>query len=81
MALLPLQGLFSGDFVLVVAPVDDQDPMSTVAQKVAYHAVGKRVAAQDRPMQVNFNGEIVAEDATPATLGMLPMDFVEVSYR
>lgn len=81
MALLPLQGLFLGDFVLVVAPVDDQDPMSTVAQKVAYHVVGKRVAAQDRPMQVRFNGEIVAEDATPATLGMLPMDFVEVSYR
>jgi toluene monooxygenase system protein B len=81
MALLPLQGLFLGDFVLVVAPVDDQDPMSTVAQKVAYHVVGKRVAEQDRPMQVRFNDEIVAEDATPATLGMLPMDFVEVSYR
>ena len=81
MALLPLQGLFLGDFVLVVAPVDDQDPMSTVAQKVAYHVVGKRVAAQDRPMQVRFNGEVVAEDATPATLGMLPMDFVEVSYQ
>ena len=81
MALLPLQGLFLGDFVLVVAPVDDQDPMSTVAQKVAYHVVGKRVAEQDRPMQVRFNDEIVAEDATPATLGMLPMDFVEVSYQ
>ncbi len=80
MALFPLQGLFAGDFVVVVAPVDDADPMSTVAEKVAYHAVGKRVAAQDRPMQVSFNGEILAEDATPASLGMLPMDFVEVSY-
>jgi toluene monooxygenase system protein B len=80
MALLPLQGLFVGDFVVVVVPVDDGDPMSTVAEKVAYHAVGKRVAAQHQPMQVSWNGEVVAADATPASVGMLPMDFLEVGY-
>jgi toluene monooxygenase system protein B len=80
MALFPLQGLFVGDFVTVVAPVDDADPMSSVAEQVAYHSVGKRVAPRDRPMQVTWNGKIVSPDATPASLGMLPMDYVEVSY-
>jgi toluene monooxygenase system protein B len=80
MALFPLTGAFRGDFVVQLIPVDDADTMDVVAEKVAAHAVGLRVAPQDMPMQVLHNGEIVPTDATVAGHGMAPMDFVEVRY-
>jgi toluene monooxygenase system protein B len=80
MALFPLQGMFDGDFVLMLVPVDDQDTMTQVAEKVAYHVVGRRVPAQDRPMQVRYNSVPVAPDATVTGAGFGPMDVVEVGY-
>ncbi|MDV2477549.1 toluene monooxygenase [Rhodococcus zopfii] len=80
MALFPLQGMFDGDFVLMLVPVDDQDTMTQVAEKVAYHAVGRRVPAQDRPMQVRHKTVPVAPDATVTSAGFGPMDVVEVGY-
>ncbi|MEF9412237.1 toluene-4-monooxygenase system B family protein [Rhodococcus sp. IITD102] len=80
MALFPLQGMFDGDFVLMLVPVDDQDTMTQVAEKVAYHVVGHRVAAQDRPLQVRHNSVAVAPDATVTGAGFGPMDVVEVGY-
>ena len=35
MSLFPLQAVFDGDFVVILVPVDDEDPMTTVAAKVA----------------------------------------------
>jgi len=80
MALFPLQGMFDGDFVLMLVPVDDQDTMTQVAEKVAHHAVGRRVAAQDRPLQVRRNSVPVPADATVTSAGFGPMDVVEVGY-
>jgi toluene monooxygenase system protein B len=80
MALFPVQGCVEGDFVLVLVPVDDQDPMSTVAQAIAYHGIGKRVAAQDRPLRVRWQGDLVADDTTIAALGCAPLDVLEVVY-
>ena len=48
MALFPVQGIVEGDFVIVLVPVDDTDPMTVVAEKIAHHGVGKRVAAHRR---------------------------------
>lgn len=79
MALFPLQAAFDGDFVVLLVPVDDEDPMSVVAQKVWHHAAG-RVEAQERPMRVRFNAVDVADDATVVTAGIGPMDVIQVGY-
>lgn len=80
MALFPVQGCVEGDFVLVLVPVDDQDPMSVVAQAIAHHGIGTRVAAQDRPLRVRWQGDLVDDDATIASLGCAPLDVLEVVY-
>ncbi|WP_320782024.1 toluene-4-monooxygenase system B family protein [Streptomyces sp. CRN 30] len=80
MALFPLQALFDGDLVVLLVPVDDADPMTVVAGKVAHHVVGRRVAARDRPLRVRHDGRTLPDDATVVTLGMKPLDVVEVGY-
>ncbi len=78
MALFPVQGIVEGDFVVVLAPVDDADPMTVVAQKIAHHGVGLRVPARDRPLRVRHHGRVLDDDATVMTAGVAPMDVLEV---
>jgi toluene monooxygenase system protein B len=80
MALFPLQAVFDGDFVALVVPVDDTDPMSVVADKVAHHAVGHRVAAQDRPLTVRHNGATLPDDMILSGTQITPMDVIQVGY-
>lgn len=80
MAPFPVQGFVDGDFVVVLALVDDTDPIPVVAEKIAYHSVGKRVPAQDRPMKVKRNGEELPDDGTLSSLGVTPLDVLEVVY-
>jgi toluene monooxygenase system protein B len=80
MALFPVQGIFEGDFVVLLVPVDTDDPMTVVADKIAHHVVGRRVAAQDRPMRVRRQGEFLAADATVAESNLSPLDVLEVVY-
>jgi toluene monooxygenase system protein B len=80
MALFPLQGIFDGDFVVLLVPVDTEDPMTVVAEKVAHHVVGRRVAAQDRPMRVRRQGEFLADETTVAEANLSPLDVLEVVY-
>ncbi len=46
MADFPLYSNFQGDFVPQLVLVDSEDTMDQVAQKCAYHSVGRRVAPQ-----------------------------------
>jgi toluene monooxygenase system protein B len=80
MALFPLQAAFRGDFVALFVPVDDQDTMDVVAQKVAYHVIHRRLPPQEVPMRVQYNAQVLPPDQTVAQAGMLPMSFVEVFY-
>ena len=80
MSLFPIQAVFDGDFVVILVPVDDEDPMTTVAAKVAHHAVGHRVPQQGRPLRVRHQGSVLAGDATVVTAGVAPMDVVQVGY-
>jgi toluene monooxygenase system protein B len=80
MALFPVQGIFANDFVVVLVPIDDEDPMTVVAEKIAHHTVNRRVAAEPRPMQVSHKGTALAPDATVVTAGVAPMDVLQVSY-
>lgn len=75
-----VQGIFHGDFVALLIAVQDGDTMTEVANKVAYHVVGKRVAPQDRPMQVSLNGKLLPDRATVADAGFKHWDVVEVAY-
>jgi toluene monooxygenase system protein B len=80
MALFPVLGITEGDFVVVLAPVDDTDPMSVVAEKIAYHGVGKRVADPGRPLHVRYKGTVLDDDATIVDAGCTPMDVLEVVF-
>jgi toluene monooxygenase system protein B len=80
MALLPLQAAFRGDFVALLVPVDDQDTMDVVAQKVAYHVINRRLPPQDAPMRVKYNDQVLPPDQTVAQAGMRLMSFVQVFY-
>ena len=44
MALFPITGRFVGDFVPHLVAVDTDDTMDQIAEKVAVHSVGRRVA-------------------------------------
>jgi toluene monooxygenase system protein B len=81
MAIVPLQAVFDGDIAVILVPVDDQDTMRVVAAKVAHHAAGARVAAEDRPLAVTFQGRVVADDVTTAAAGIGRLDVVRVGYR
>jgi toluene monooxygenase system protein B len=78
MALFPVQGIVEGDFVVVLVPVDDTDPMTVVAEKIAHHGIGTRVAATGGALKVRWNGELLADDATIAGVGCAPLDVLEV---
>jgi toluene monooxygenase system protein B len=61
MADFPINSNFEGDFVLQVVLVDTEDSMDEVAEKCAYHSVGRRVAPQpDKVMRVrNHETQVV----------------------
>lgn len=80
MALFPVQAIFEGDFVVQLVALDDADPMSVAATKVAHHAVGLRVAEQERPMRVTHDGRVLDPDDTVVTAGVGPMDVLQVGY-
>ena len=80
MALIPLTAAFREDFVVQLVPVEDSDTIATVAQKVAAHAVGLRVAPRQSPMQVIFQGRVLDPEKKVADVPLSPMDFVEVRY-
>jgi toluene monooxygenase system protein B len=80
MAMVPLQAVFRGDCLTLLVPVDHQDTMAMVAQKVARHVINRRLPAQDAPMRVRYQGRLLPTDHTVAQAGLSPMSFVEVFY-
>ena len=80
MATVPLQAVFRGDFATMLILVDDEDTMEVVAQKVAYHVIGRRLPPQKAPMRVQYNGLVLPPDQTVAQAAMPQMSFVEVFY-
>lgn len=66
--------------MVLLVPVDTDDPMTVVAQKIGHHVVGRRVAAQDRPLRVRRRGKFLADEATVAESNLAPLDVLEVVY-
>ncbi|HEX3426989.1 MAG TPA: toluene-4-monooxygenase system B family protein [Acidimicrobiales bacterium] len=77
---VPVNGLFGSDFVSHLILLDANDSMVQVAEKVAHHAVGKRVAPRDAEMAVYFGDRRLPPDVTVAQAGIGPLQFVFVDY-
>jgi toluene monooxygenase system protein B len=80
MVTVPLQAAFRGDFATLLVLVEDEDTMEVVAQKVAYHVIGRRLPPQDAPLRVQHNGLVLLPEQTVAQASMPSMSFVEVFY-
>lgn len=80
--MVPLVGVFEGDFVAQLFVVEETDAMAAVAKKLAKHAVGLRVAPQENMvLEVVKEGRPIASQLTVAEAGIEPMDIVTVRYR
>lgn len=80
MAMLPVQGMVLGDFVINLVPIESTDTMDKVAEAIAYHSVNRRVAKQDKPLRIRFNGHVLPLDATPESAGVGLLDYLEAFY-
>ena len=77
---IPINAKFGNDFVMHVVVVNTSDTMAEVAQRVAYHSVGKRVRPQDRDMVVYYEGRAVADNETVSQVGIGPFQQIFVDY-
>lgn len=78
--MIPLAGLFDGDFVTQLFVVEQEDTLNQLAEKLSVHAVGLRVEREDRPYEVVINGEVLSGDKKVKEVGLTPMDYVLVRY-
>jgi toluene monooxygenase system protein B len=78
--LVPLNAIFSTDFVQLLVPVTTANTMNEVAAAVAHHSEGRRVRAQPYPKVVIFNGKQMPGHMTVAEAGIGPLDHVAVEY-
>ena len=83
MALFPIYGRFIGDFVPHLVAVDTDDTMAEVAAKIAVHSVGRRLRKRpgDEGFEVLVAGEPVAGDVVLGSLGLRPLDWIDVRFR
>ena len=78
---VPINGLFVGDIVSHLVVVLDTDTIAQLAEKVAEHSVGIKVAPREGPMVVYLDGgDELPLGATVAASGIRPMQFVTVKY-
>jgi len=79
--MIPLVGVFEGDFVAQLFVVENGDPMTAVAEKLAVHAVNLRVMPENRPLEVVKDDRPLPDSMTVQDAGLQPMDVVRVRYR
>ena len=83
MAAFPINSNFEGDFVLQLVPVDTEDTMDQVAEKCAYHSVGRRVAAQpDKVLRVRMHqtSENYPRDMKVSEAGWRPTETLDIIF-
>ncbi len=83
MALFPIYGRFAGDFLSQLVAVDTDDTMDQVAEKVAVHVVGRRIARPATPpgYDVLLDGEVIAPATTLGELELVPLQWLDVRFR
>jgi toluene monooxygenase system protein B len=83
MAAFPIHSNFQHDFVIQLVEVDTDDTMDVVAEKCAYHSVGRRVAPQpDKIMRVRRHGTEVfyPRDMQVCDSGLRPTETVDIIF-
>jgi toluene monooxygenase system protein B len=78
--LVPINARFDEDFVTQLVLVTTADTMTEVAEKVAYHVVGRRIAPRDAAMVVTYQGKTLPPDVTVADAGIAPLQNVYVNW-
>jgi hypothetical protein len=83
MALFPIYGRFVGDFVPHLVPVDTDDTMDAVAEKVAVHTVGRRLPhpAAPKGYDVYLDDRLIPASTTLGTLDLMPLQWLDVRFR
>lgn len=77
---VPLTFIFRGDLVAQLIKVEDADTMDVVAEKVAYHIVGRRQPDEGTPLRVYVDGEVQPPERTVAEAGLGHMHHIEVGF-
>ena len=77
---VPINAMFSGDFVTQLVLVLDTDTIDEAAGKVAAQVVGRRVPPRDAGLVVRFDGKVVPGGITVAQSGISPLDIVNVGW-
>jgi toluene monooxygenase system protein B len=85
MAQVPLASSFQGDFILKLVVVEEDDTMDQVAQKVAGHTADRTAplpaGAVLRVRLPEATGPPLPRDATVRSLGLYPMDAIEIVFQ
>lgn len=77
---MPIVSHFRGDLLYGLTLIEDTATIDEVAQACAAHSVGRRVAPQDRPLEVVHRGRVLDGGLTAAEAGLEPMTDVIVGY-
>jgi toluene monooxygenase system protein B len=78
--LVPVNAIFSDDFVEILVPITTANTIAEVAAAVAHHVEGRRVRARDLPKAVWHNDRILDDRLTVAEAGIAPFDHIRVDY-
>lgn len=78
--LVPVNAIFSDDFVEILVPITTANTIAEVAAAVAHHVEGRRVRARDLPKAVWHNDRILDNHLTVAEAGIAPFDHIRVDY-
>lgn len=77
---VPINARFDEDFVTQLVLVTSADTMQEVAEKVAYHVVGRRLPPRDAPMVIRYRGRELPADMTVEEAGIEPLQNVYVNW-
>mgnify|MGYP001610273509 FL=1 len=86
MAMFPIYGVFEGDFVPHLVAIETDNSMAEVAEAVAVHSVGRRVAHNPKAKgyEAEVKGSVVDLKLKFADVmeqhGLAPLDFVTVRF-
>jgi toluene monooxygenase system protein B len=80
MAPLPITATFSGDIVTLAVLVDDADTAAQVADKIAVHVAGKRVADRAAPVRLRVAGQVIEPNEVFGTMTRRPLTHVEAFF-
>ena len=76
----PVNAKFGGDFVTQLVLAMSNMTVDELAQEVASHVIGKRLPAEDRPMQVTYEGKVLDGSTLVSESGIVPVTNIYVDY-